>query len=518
MSTTTVEKRRSLILAGGGLKVAFQAGALQVWLDEAGLRFDHVDAASGGVFNLAMLCQGASGTQIADNWRRLDPAAGVDFDWKELAKLGLGASIATLDRYRQNVFPAWGLDWEKIRASSIDGTFNVYNFTKHALEVIEPGRMTEDLLVAAVSLPMWFPPVRAGGDLYIDAVFVTDANIEEAIRRGADEVWVVWTVSDKGEWRDGFVAQYFQIVEAAANGHFQRVARRIAENNAAVAAGERGEFGRPIALELLKADVPLHYLLAFDRDRVAETVERGVEEARRWCAKRGIALGRGAEARPPQVGRAGEVSEPPTKLWFTEEMKGFVHAGQADYDEGFREGKKEGGALMFHLTITTDDVDRFVTRPEHEARTEGYIRCEALGGERPVTQGTFNLLVDQADPARKAMLYRLYFHDASGQPLTLSGFKDVKDDPGSDVWSDTTTLFTRILRGHVSKEAEEGAEIAATGILHIYLLDFLRQLTTFRTEGPSAAARAEGLTRFLRLFLGKLWDVYGRDVHTSLAA
>jgi predicted patatin/cPLA2 family phospholipase len=28
--------KRSLILAGGGLKVAFQAGVLQVWLDEAG--------------------------------------------------------------------------------------------------------------------------------------------------------------------------------------------------------------------------------------------------------------------------------------------------------------------------------------------------------------------------------------------------------------------------------------------------------------------------------------------------
>jgi predicted acylesterase/phospholipase RssA len=31
-------KKRSLILAGGGIKVAFQAGVLQVWLDEAGLR------------------------------------------------------------------------------------------------------------------------------------------------------------------------------------------------------------------------------------------------------------------------------------------------------------------------------------------------------------------------------------------------------------------------------------------------------------------------------------------------
>ena len=65
--------KRSLILAGGGLKVGFQAGVLQVWLDEAGLTFDHADGASGGCFNLAMYCQGFSGTQIADAWRNYDP-------------------------------------------------------------------------------------------------------------------------------------------------------------------------------------------------------------------------------------------------------------------------------------------------------------------------------------------------------------------------------------------------------------------------------------------------------------
>ena len=45
--------KRALILAGGGLKVAWQAGVLQVWLDEvrinrAPLTFDCADGASGG--------------------------------------------------------------------------------------------------------------------------------------------------------------------------------------------------------------------------------------------------------------------------------------------------------------------------------------------------------------------------------------------------------------------------------------------------------------------------------------
>ena len=65
MSESPQRKRRSLILAGGGVKVAFQAGVLQVWLDEAGIEFDHADGASGGCLNLAMWAQGMTGASAA---------------------------------------------------------------------------------------------------------------------------------------------------------------------------------------------------------------------------------------------------------------------------------------------------------------------------------------------------------------------------------------------------------------------------------------------------------------------
>lgn len=38
--------RRALILPGGGMRVAYQAGAVQA-LHEAGLRFSHADGTSG---------------------------------------------------------------------------------------------------------------------------------------------------------------------------------------------------------------------------------------------------------------------------------------------------------------------------------------------------------------------------------------------------------------------------------------------------------------------------------------
>ncbi|HEY0460605.1 MAG TPA: patatin-like phospholipase family protein [Pyrinomonadaceae bacterium] len=503
-------KKRSLILAGGGIKVAFQAGVLQVWLDEAGLTFDHVDAASGGVFNLAMMAQGMSGLKIADNWRNMNPRGGISFNAAEFPKLLYAESLFTLDNYREHVFRDWGYDWNQIRASNLNATFNVFNFSRKELEVIEPKDMTEDLLCACGSLPMWFPPVRINGETYIDAVYMTDANIEEAIRRGADELWIIWTVSQKDEWQPGFVANYFQIIETSADGHYKAILKRINENNAAIAGGQTGEFGRHIEIKELKADVALHYLIDFSQDRLIETVNLGVKRAREWCIENNIPL------QPSPVEYPTDVHQADTKLYFTEEMKGFCTLGETDYRAGFQKGKDDGTSIMFHLTITVNGVNRFVTRPEHDTDdVKGYVECEALGGRLPVEKGFFNLFVDDLDPSRKTMLYRLFFYDKDGQPLTLSGFKDVKDDAGFDVWADTTTLYTHIFKGHVEAAGESGAQIIASGIIHVYFFDFLKQLSSFRVEAPTIADKSSALARFCRLFFGKLWDVYARNVLTS---
>jgi predicted acylesterase/phospholipase RssA len=283
--------KRSLLLAGGGLKIAFQAGVLQVWLDEIGIAFDHADAVSAASFNLAMWVQGMSGAQIADNWRHFKPLAALNVNWPQLPKLIYAESLLRLDAFRRKIFPAWGLDWEKIRGSRREATFNVYNFSRHELRPVTPPEMTEDFLVAAASLPLWFPPVHIDGDTYIDAVFNTASNVEEAIRRGADELWVIWTTSSRGQWLDGFVGDFFGIFEATTNGGYRRVRARIAGNNAAIERGEEGEFGRYITVRELKAEVPLHYLLNFRQRRFVDAVDQGVESARAWCDANAAAIG-----------------------------------------------------------------------------------------------------------------------------------------------------------------------------------------------------------------------------------
>jgi cholesterol oxidase len=199
----------------------------------------------------------------------------------------------------------------------------------------------------------------------------------------------------------------------------------------------------------------------------------------------------------------------PTGVRFTEEMGGHVSFGEEDHERGARQGRETGTRLMFRLTIEVDDLDRFAADARRAAGARGWVRCEALGGRLPVERGAFNLFVDDHDPARKRMLYRLFFRDGVGRPLTLSGFKVVGGRPGIGVWRDTTTLYVRVLGGHVGEGDEPGAEVVASGVLRLRPWGFARQLATFRGGGATRRARAAAIRRFGALFLGQLWQAYG---------
>ena len=194
---------------------------------------------------------------------------------------------------------------------------------------------------------------------------------------------------------------------------------------------------------------------------------------------------------------------------FTEEMLGHVTFGESDFDRGAEPARDGAGALMFHLTIEVDDIDRFGHDPMRAAGAVGYLRCDALGGQLPVERGWFNLFVD-TEPGVKHMLYRLWFRDGVGHPLTMTGFKLVRDDAGFDVWKDTTTLFTHVLRGHVEPGGDADAEHVASGVLRIRVRDFAKQLTTFRAGGPSVGAQFGALVKFGWIFMAQLAQAYLR--------
>jgi cholesterol oxidase len=209
-------------------------------------------------------------------------------------------------------------------------------------------------------------------------------------------------------------------------------------------------------------------------------------------------------------------SHPPYHLEFTEEMKGYFAFGESDYQAGFDKGKASGWDAMFHLTISTEDTYAFVADPDHVATAVGWVQSEPLGGRLPVERGVFNLFVDAGeknDMPTRHMLYRLWFRDGAGHPLTLSGFKDISHpvpdvSTFSDVWGETTTLYSRILEGHVEVGGDADAPVIGSGVIHILPLDFARQCTTFRVNGPGMVGRFQAFGAFGGLFMGQLWEVF----------
>ena len=483
------EPRRALILAGGGLKVAFQAGVLQVWLDEAGIDFHLADGSSGGVFNLAMWCTGKSGTEIADAWRQTRPLDFVSFNPRPWV------AISSLQRFRRKVLPTWEIDWNNIQRP--DATFNLYNFSAHELKTRRPEEMNDDWLLACVSLPMWFPPVWIDGQAYVDAVYATDANLEAAIDAGADELWVIWTVSTAGRWRKNPVSTYFQILENAAVWRLKDLERRIRVSNAA---GDKGEFRRRIKLKILCAEVPLHYLLVFSADRLHEAVELGVQHARDWCAKNKIPL---PNSPPPGA-------DDRTRLRFTETMVGTMAFGEDDPRRGAELGAATGTDLAVRLTVGVGGLRRFLTDPKHEARLTGWVISDALGGRLPVESGVFNLFVRDGDDRSRKMLYRVFFRDRAGHKLTLTGEKLVPWPPARHPWRDTTTLFTRVARGRIEPGTDPGPAGVAAGVIRITPFAFLRQRLTFRAFGPGRFAGPRLVGRYFSFFLATLARIYLR--------
>lgn len=204
--------------------------------------------------------------------------------------------------------------------------------------------------------------------------------------------------------------------------------------------------------------------------------------------------------------RPGAAAAEPVALRFTETMTGHITLGETDPERGYAQGRADDTRFTFRLTISTEDVDRFVQDPAHLGRAEGWVECDDLGGRLPVEGGWFNLFVAES-PRVRTMRYRLWFTDAAGHPLTLRAHKTVTDDPGVDAWADTTTLYTQLLIGHVAAD-DDDATVTAAGVLRIRPLDFARQLTTFRTKGRSLRARGSGMATFGGFFMGQLWRTY----------
>lgn len=497
--------RRSLILAGGGMRVAWQAGVLLA-LEQAGLTFAHADGTSGGIINLAMLFSGLTPAEMCARWRSLAVrhfASPVKLE--EYLRAWDMTAMGDADGMVQKVFPHLGIDVAKIRAATgIAGTFNVCNYSRKTNEAIPHDQIDLDFLVAGTSLPIFMPPVRKGGTLYLDSVWIKDCNLMEAVRHGAEELWLVWCIGNSGEYRSGFFNQYVHMIEISANGSLFEELERIHELNERIARGDSpyGQSG-PIRLHVVKPEHPLPLDPDFYLGRIdaATLIALGYGAAKRYLAGR-------CEEGVPLDSEATRMTDTPLGLSFRETMAGGFALGETDPQAGERRGKEAGTELTMNAAVIIRDLDRFVAEPAHAGEIAGHVTFPPLGADLPSKKGVFNLFSPSGDPRTKWMIYELAF-EQGGRSYYLAGKKEVRDDPGLDLWKDTTTLLTRLHEGE-----DASGPVVGAGVLHLGPRELLKLVSTVSVQNAgSAAAQAAAVLKFGRFFLGELWDRYVKEAN-----
>ncbi|MCP3139581.1 patatin-like phospholipase family protein [Pyxidicoccus xibeiensis] len=495
-------RKRSLILAGGGMRVAWQAGVLRA-LTDAGLTFQHADGTSGGIINLAMMLSGLSPQEMCARWRTLRVRDFVSFVSPEkYLRAWKMEAMGDADGIIGHVFPHLGIDVDAIHAhQGLEGTFNVCDFTRKTNEVFDHTRVDLDVLVAGISLPIFMPPVRKGATTYTDSVWIQDANLLEAVRRGASELWVLWCIGNTPTYARGIFQQYVHMIEMSANGALFSQLQQIQDLNDRIRAGEVVMGHRePIAVHLIKPERPLPLDPDFYAGHItaASLIDMGYSDAWRYLA---VASAEGLPLTPEMT----QMTEPTPDLTFRETMSGPLAMGTTDPTTGAHQGKDT--PFTMHCTISVDDMDAFVRDENHTARLVAQVHYAPLGEDLPVKQGTFNLFRPGDTPNTRIMAYGLRFA-AKGKEYYLSGTKTIRDDAGPDLWKDTTRLYSRLHEG-----TDERGPVVAAGVLKLGVEQVLKIIASMRS-GREGTAGVGVIGQFGKLFMGTLWDIYAPRART----
>ncbi len=194
---------------------------------------------------------------------------------------------------------------------------------------------------------------------------------------------------------------------------------------------------------------------------------------------------------------------PNAGISFSETMAGGVTLGETDCHRGEELARNGGKTLVMNARVTIDNLDQFIGDPKHTGLLDGTIDYPPFAKGILGHNGVFNLFSPAEQPDTKLMVYEMAFEHGS-EPYYLAGRKEVKDDPGFDIWSDTTTLYTHIHRGR-----DKSGEIIGAGVLTLGVGDLIRLLSTLEVlHVNERGKKLETLTRFGRFFMGELWDSY----------
>lgn len=431
------------------MRVAWQTGVVQA-LTQAGPEFQHLDGTSGGIMTAGMMLSGQTPGQMRANWSALDVK-----DFTSLLPLGeyvrgpwALSALGDADGLVNKVLPGLGIDAAAIRSSTVEGTFNLVDFVTKECVAVPHTEVDAELLAAGMSLPIFLPPLRRGERVWTDAVWVKDANVGEALHRGADEVWLVWCIGNSPYWGDGPLEQYVHMIEMSANGAL------FAELAAA---------DREFVLHVVKPRFPLPLDPEFFSGRIsADTlIAMGYRDACDYLAAR-------QPGGVPHDVTCTAMTDPARGVRFTERLRGEV----------------AGSDLTLQVTVELPLPDDGTSSG---ARLVGHVDYAPWGGRVLLADG--QVTVD--GPAIVYLARAL----VGGAWLPVVARRELVDDRGFDAWADVRTV--------------EFSAGALTGTLRFGVLDAARALGSVEPVGAHGFKdRRRALAHLTELGLRRAFQTY----------
>ncbi len=249
------EEKIGLVLEGGGVKGAYQAGVLCA-IDRAGGKFAGAAGTSIGAINAALYAQGGA-ELVIKMWSEVRLCTVFDLDADVLVKLKnrsidreaikyLGKKLVTLRKTLKNSYEktqkffASKVREEDMRASGITLGLVAYCLSDRQanellMDEVPEGRLV-DFLVASATFPL-FPPKEIDGKKYIDGGVYDNMPIDLLPRDGFNKQLVIRTnPMDKKPKHKGKVRQDEDLFVIAPDEELAHVLEFTSEKVAALVA------------------------------------------------------------------------------------------------------------------------------------------------------------------------------------------------------------------------------------------------------------------------------------------
>ncbi len=281
------EKKRALVLPGGGGRGAYQVGVAKAFL-EVGIHFDMIFGTSIGAINGVMMAQGSI-ERLEECWCNLRPWDVFKLpSAQQIGRMVFGHKLGLLDTAPLEEMLRREVDLKKLKATSTSvGLFTTDLCSLETrlitIDDIMSNNELIDVLMATAAVPIAFPPRQLhGSGLWVDGGLVRNTPLRAAIDRGAEEIFMVLlhpeqvNICPTNMWQ--LLARCLDIVlDASARKELEiaQLYNRLIEQGSEEAAGMRS-----VRIELFQPRKAVNItLLEIDPDCSKRLIQQGYEDA-----------------------------------------------------------------------------------------------------------------------------------------------------------------------------------------------------------------------------------------------